>query len=606
MKQLNKTLHKMHRKTLTVILASAMLVGTAFVSGVPAYTGVNTTVYALEEKSSAVDDFGYYTLSDGTVKITAYNGDDKKVVIPSEIDGKTVSAIDIDPFCSTVIDNLVIPYGVKTIKSLGDYVESVTVDENNQYFSSQDGALFNKDKTELIKFFDHECEKYVVPDGVTSIADGAFKNMYSGYNLQEITFPDSLKSIGDYAFYCCDVLSKIENLDNIEYIGEDAVTSTQWYENQPDGMLYVGKTLLEYKGEMPKNTSVSVNEGTKSITSAAFALCDGLVSLSIPESVENIGERIVNSCPNLAEIKVDENNKNYSSQDGVLFDKEKTRLLACPEAKKGEYNIPDSVTEIAELSFSDCQHLTGINIPDSVKSIGNSAFSDCTSLSDITIPDSVEIIGGYAFSNTKWYDEFYKKQPNGALYIGHTLYSYKGEKSELDSLVIKDGTISIADSVFRDCEYLSDVTIPDGVKSIGEDAFFSTGLESVTIPASVDYIGDHAFGYYYYEAAATDFNIYYTPCSFVIKGQKGTAAEAYADDNAITFVLAGSEGEQSGEQSTESSVQSKESSSASNSGTGNVPTGDSTLPFIIAAVLAVFGGTASVILLKNKHKKNEQ
>lgn len=623
-------LHKQHRKTLAVISASAMLVGTAFVSGVPTYTGVNTDVYALETVESDAGKFEYYTLSDGTVKITDYYSEDKNAVIPSEIDGKTVSSIDIDPFCS-ISNKLVIPYGVKTIKNIGDCVASVTVDENNQYFSSQDGTLFNKDKTELIKFFDYECEKYVVPDGVTSIADNAFENMYS---LHEIVLPDSLKSIGKDAFDLCDKLSKIENLDNVEYVGEGAFASTPWYENQPDGIVYVGKTLFDYKGEMPKNTSVSVNEGTKSITSNAFSLCDGLVSLSIPESVENIGESIVDGCKNLAKITVDENNKNYSSQDGILFDKEKTQLLVYPKAKKGEYNIPDSVTEIGESSFAGCkyitsvnipdgvtkigsyafaycEHLTGINIPDGVKSIGGSAFFGCTSLSDISIPDSVEIIGGYAFSDTKWYDEFYEKQPDGALYIGHTLYSYKGEKPEFgslvieDPLVIKDGTTSIADSVFYGCEELSSVTIPDGVKSIGDNAFFSTSLKSVTIPASVDYIGDHAFGYYYFEAADTDFGVYYSlDSSFVIKGQKGTVAEAYADDNNITFVLAGSEGEQSAE----SSVQSTESkeSSVSNSKTDNVPTGDSTLPFIIVAILVVSGGITATVLFRNKLKKNEQ
>lgn len=428
--------------------------------------------------------------------------------------------------------------------------------------------------------------EYVIPEGVTAIAESAFEKMNSSYQLKKITLPDSLKTIGEYAFYSCDDLSEIENLDNVEYIGYRTLTSTQWYdeyyENQPDGTVYIGKTLYDYKGEIPANTSVSVNDGTKNITHSVFEMCDGLVSLSIPASVENIDEYIVMNCNNLAEITVDENNQNYSTQDGVLFDKAKTKLIACPSAKTGEYTIPDSVVEI-----------------------GTYAFSACAGLTNITIPDSVEKIDHGAFYDSKWYDDFYKKQSDGAVYIGNVLYAYKGDCYELTSIEIKDGTKGITDNAFSDCESLADVTIPNSVKSIGESAFYNTGLKSVTIPSSVDYIGDHAFGYYYFEAADTDFGVYYSlDSSFVIKGQKGTVAEAYADDNNITFVLAGSEGEQSAE----SSVQSTESkeSSVSNSKTDNVPTGDSTLPFIIVAILVVSGGITATVLFRNKLKKNEQ
>ena len=103
-------------------------------------------------------------------------------------------------------------------------------------------------------------------------------------------------------------------------------------------------------------------------------------------------------CSSLTSIEVDENNSNYSSTNGILFNKEKTRLILYPDGKKNtEYTVPSSVTSIGDSAFRECRSLSSIEIPEGVTSIGAYAFCECTSLSSIEIPSSVTSIGSDAF-----------------------------------------------------------------------------------------------------------------------------------------------------------------------------------------------------------------
>jgi len=141
------------------------------------------------------------------------------------------------------------------------------------------------------------------------------------------------------------------------------------------------------------------------ISKDAFDDCVKLTSLTIPASVIIIGDNIdkaedaFDGATGLTSITVDEANGVFSSEDGVLFNKDKTTLLLCPEGKSGNYTIPSSVTHIADCAFELCSKLTGVTIPDSATSIGDSAFIECESLTSIAIPDSVTYIGEAAFQN---------------------------------------------------------------------------------------------------------------------------------------------------------------------------------------------------------------
>ena len=144
--------------------------------------------------------------------------------------------------------------------------------------------------------------------------------------------------------------------------------------------------------------SINIPSGVTTISINAFTYCSRLTSIDIPSSVISIGNRSFSGCINLTNINVYEGNNYYSSEDGVLYNKDKTTLILCPQGKTS-VNIPSSVTTIGGSAFNGCKGLTSITISNGVTYIGGNAFYDCTELTSITIPDGVTIICNSAFYN---------------------------------------------------------------------------------------------------------------------------------------------------------------------------------------------------------------
>ena len=312
-----------------------------------------------------------------------------------------VTSIDDNAFYdSNLFTSVTISASVTTIRDGAfrycDSLANISVDESNTAYSSDEyGVLFNKDKTELIQYpIGNKRTEYIIPDSVTTIGDFSFNDCN---NITSVTIPDSVITIKWYAFSDC-----------------------------------------------VKLASVTIPDSVNTIESETFSGCHSLENITIPDSVTRIGISVFEDCYSLTNITVDEANTAYSSDEyGVLFNKDKTKLIQYPAGNKRiEYIIPDTVTDIDKYAFYKSANLTSITIPDSVTNIGDYAFYDCNSLTSITVPDNVTTIGNYAFG-----------------YCNFT------------SMVIPNSVTSIGNYAFYYCSELNSVTIPESVTSIGNYAF---------------------------------------------------------------------------------------------------------------------------------------
>ncbi len=258
--------------------------------------------------------------------------------------------------------------------------------------------------------------------------------------------------------------------------------------------------------------------------------------IEIPESVREIIDGTFHGygCGGLEEIVVAEGNKNYSSQDGILYDNGKKELLCCPMDKRGEVMIPESVEkigdhafercalkeieipenvlEIGERAFEDsdrlahvkiqgkvrvlgndafnaCFSLKSIELPESMIEIGEGAFYDCYGLEEIELPENVEKIGDLAFYGCS--SLLHIEIPKGVTEIGNRTF---GECSNLESIGLSRNISEIGYQAFWACSSLTSVEIPESLKEIGKLAFEScSSLTSIEIPGGVTEIGERAF-----------------------------------------------------------------------------------------------------------------
>jgi len=270
---------------------------------------------------------------------------------------------------------------------------NITVSPDNQSYSSQDGVLLNKAQTEIIYFPKGKVGAYNIPDRVTSIKERMFLFCAS---LTSVTISDSVTSIGDGAFLGCKHLSSIIIPDSVISIGGRAFEDCSSLVNVaiPDSVISIGDEAFH---NCRRLDSILVGNMVTCIKPQLFLGCSRLAGIILGNSVSAIALSAFADCANLANITVSPDNQSYSSQDGVLYNKDKTEIIYFPKGKAGAYTIPEKVTRIDQKAFYGCWHLIEIIIPDSVVSIGDAAFCNCTSLSSVTIGEGVTSISNALF-----------------------------------------------------------------------------------------------------------------------------------------------------------------------------------------------------------------
>ena len=317
---------------------------------------------------------------------------------------------------------------------------SITVDVNNQHYASEGGILYNKEKTKLIAVPIAKSGTVTIPAGVKEIGDYAFLNCTA---LTDISLPSTITSIGSQAFSGC------------TGIGINGITL-------PAGLISIGDS--------------------------AFYNCTGLKNITIPASVTSIGDSVFRYCNSLTGITVDGSNQYYASENGILYNKAKTRLIIAPGAISGNISLPASVSSIDNSAFSGCRNLTGITILAGITSIGEYTFSGCENLTTVSLPAGLISIGNNAFSYCAGLTGI--TIPAGVTSIGS--YAFSNCTGLTGSISIPASVTSIGSYAFSNCTGLTgSISIPASVTSIGSYAFYNcTSLTRITIPASVTSIGE--------------------------------------------------------------------------------------------------------------------
>lgn len=295
-----------------------------------------------------------------------------------------------------------------------------------------------------------------LPNTVTSIGERAF---YNCTGLTEISLPNTVTSIGDYAFMGC-TIPVYNDTWFAYYPGGDATEYTV-----PDGILHIaGGAFYGYNGGSPSGlTTVSIPNTVTTIGNEAFCYCQSLTSLTIPESVTNIGDRAFYSCSNLATVNYNAINCTIEglTSSTALFSEALTSLT-----------IGERVTRIPDYAFSDCTGLTRhLVIPDSVTYIGASAFAWCSGITEITLGKSVDDVGAWAFSGCSSMTTFNYNAENCTSFSPGNYWAFNA-CSSFTILNIGENVKSIPPRAFQLCNF-TEVTIPDSVTYIGEEAFMN-------------------------------------------------------------------------------------------------------------------------------------
>ncbi len=313
--------------------------------------------------------------------------------------------------------------------------------------------------------FCNQIQSVTIPESVTSIGKSAFEDCS---NLDSLTIKGVATSIGAYAFGSCTSLTSLSLVGSFQTIGDYAFVSCGMTSLTIDATI---TSIEKYAFSSRSLTSLSLTGNVQKIGDYAFYSCPSLKTVTLPKSLTSIGSHAFDFCTILGSLGSIEIPGTVTEIGDFAFNNSGLTSVTIDEGVKstGAYmfykcgnlttvTLPESLTTIANGSFAFCPNLNHVNIPARVTCIGDGAFSNCTSLSEITLQDGVKTIGADAFVSCK----------------------------ELTSITLPDSVTDIGKEAFQSCEGLESITIPKNVTTIEPDTFYwCFSLKDITLPAGL-------------------------------------------------------------------------------------------------------------------------
>mgnify|MGYP003186105938 FL=1 len=369
-----------------------------------------------------------------------------------------------------------------------DLSTKATEEELKEAFVDEFGVKYSKDGRKLLKAPQGLNGTYSIRKGTKIVCDEAFRwSKFIGCDsLTDIVILDRVTRIAEFEFCCCESLTDIVLPEGVTSIGDRAFHNCSALSSIviPDSVTSIGESAFKNCISLK---SFEIPSSVTSIGFVAFSGCKSLSSLVIPASVVNLNGNPF--CGWYGELKCLSPYFIYDNK--VLFDKDKSKIIAFRDKDTTLYVIPDGVTSIGDGAFWGCTSLTSLVIPESVTSIGDYAFVGCDSLTDIVIPDRVTRIGEFAFGGCESLTDIVL--PEGVTSIGGSAFK---NCISLTDIVIPDSVTSIGNYAFSGCGFLTDIVLPEGVTSIGDRAFDGCrSLTDIVLPDCVTSVGEYAFHY---------------------------------------------------------------------------------------------------------------
>ena len=407
------------KRLISLLVAVCMMITMLPLSAVTAFAADTSTVHEAND-GDGIYKYAYtVNAENGTATITKFLG---------PVDPANNGPYDIE--IPTELDH-------HPVTGLGEYSFSGTYSPDHQTNHN------------LISFC-NQIQSVTIPESVTSIGKSAFEHCSK---LDSLTIKGVATSIGAYAFASCTSLTSLSLVGSFQTIGDSAFVNCGMTSLTIDATI---TSIEKYAFSSRFLTSLSLTGNVQKIGDYAFANCTSLTSLSLTGNVQKIGDHAFDSCSSLNTVTFP---KSPTSIGSYAFD-------SCTSLNSIE--IPGTVTEIGDCAFYHCSGLTSVKIDEGVQSTGADMFNDCGQLTTVTFPESLTTIADGSFASC----------------------------SNLNHVKIPARVTCIVDSAFSNCTSLSEITLQDGVKTIGANAFFSCqALTSITLPDSVTDIGRDAFWY---------------------------------------------------------------------------------------------------------------